>query len=103
MVLIDANPISSQAMLARKAGIMEPSLVGIIDELERRGLVSRIRSDRDRRRNQLVLTEEGEGTMRALFGSVKEIEAPIREEFSPEELDQFMHYLDRAISASAKR
>ena len=99
MALIDANPVSSQAMLARGAGITGPGLVGVIDELEKRGLVARVRSQEDRRRNGVVLTEEGTRLMHRLFAAVRPIEAPFREEFSAEELTQFLHFLDRSIEA----
>jgi DNA-binding MarR family transcriptional regulator len=99
MALIAANPDSSQVMLARQAAITQPSLVGIIDELERQGLVSRIRSDADRRRNRLVLTPEGEETMHRLFAVVRDIEAPIRDAFDEAELERFIRDLDRAIAA----
>jgi DNA-binding MarR family transcriptional regulator len=99
MALIAANPDSSQVMLARQAGMTGPSLVGLIDELEARGLVTRIRSVTDRRRNRLVLTEGGAATMDRLFAVVRDIEAPIREAFSDEELADFVSYLDRAIAA----
>ena len=99
MVLVTANPESSQADLARGAGITGPGLVGVIDELEKRGLVSRIRSDEDRRRNRLVLTEAGEVTMQALFAAVESIEAPIRAELGTDEMAQLLDCLDRAIEA----
>lgn len=99
MALMAANPGSSQASLADWAGITGPSLVGIIDELERRGLVKRERSEKDRRRNMMVVTDKGERTMAALFSAVAEIEAPIRGQFSAEEMRQFIGFLDRALVA----
>ena len=99
MVLVAANPESSQAMLARGAGITGPGLVGILDELEKRGLVSRIRSGEDRRRNRLVLTEAGEASMHALFAAVEPIEAPIRDELGAGEMARLLDYLDRAADA----
>lgn len=99
MALIAANTGSSQALLANWAGITSPSLVGIIDELERRGLVKREKSAEDRRRNQMVLTGKGERTMVALFSEVTVNEAPIRAELSAEEMTQFVDYLDRTLVA----
>jgi len=102
IVLIPGNPLSPQAMVARKAGIVGPSLIATIEELERRGLVSRVRSDGDRRRNRLVVTKEGEATRQALFAMVKEIEAPIRTVFSDVRFDLFTLNLDRANFALTK-
>ncbi len=102
MSLMAQNPGSSQVELAQYAGITGPSLVGIVDELERRGLVQRVRSTEDRRRNMLVVTEKGERTMAALFAEVRHIEDPIQQELTPEELDLFISFIDRANAALTK-
>ncbi len=102
MALMAQNPGSSQVELAQYAGITGPSLVGIVDELERRGLVQRVRSTEDRRRNMLIVTEKGERTMAALFTEVRHIEDPIQQELSAEELDLFISFIDRANAALAK-
>lgn len=49
----------SQNELAAAIGMDRTTMVAVIDELERRGLVARRRSDRDRRRNVVSLTETG--------------------------------------------
>ncbi len=102
MALMAQNPGSSQVELAQYAGITGPSLVGIVDELERRGLVQRVRSTEDRRRNMLIVTEKGERTMTALFAEVSHIEDPIQQELTPEELDLFISFIDRANAALGK-
>lgn len=99
MALIAQNPGSAQIELAQYAGITGPSLVGIVDELETRGLVQRVRSTQDRRRNMMVVTDKGERTMASLFHKVRQIEDPIREVLSADELAQFADFLDRAIAA----
>ena len=65
--LVAANPGSSQTVLAKAAGLNKSALVGIVDELERRGLAARGRSASDRRRNQLTVTADGEAAMKAMF------------------------------------
>lgn len=102
MALVAANPGSSQAGLANMAGITGPSLVGILDELEQRGLVSRTRDAVDRRRNVLGLTATGEATMAELFATVTGIEAAIREELGEAGMTQLKALLDRAIAALGK-
>ena len=57
----------SMVDLATVAVLPPPSLVGIVDRLEKRGLVSRIRSETDRRLVYLAATEEG----RALYRQVE--------------------------------
>ncbi|GAA0270753.1 hypothetical protein GCM10009127_08600 [Alteraurantiacibacter aestuarii] len=99
LALISANPHSSQAELAAQAGITGPNVVGIIDELERRDLVTRERSSVDRRRNMVLLSEKGERTMHTLFAEVSKIEAPIREELGDEDLAKFIDYIERTLVA----
>ena len=53
-------------VLSEETLISGPSLVGVVDRLERADLVSRCRSSRDRRRVRVVLTPRG----RALEGQV---------------------------------
>lgn len=101
MALMAQNPGSSQVELAQYAGITGPSLVGIVDELERRGLVQRVRSTEDRRRNMLIVTEKGERTMTSLYAEVRQIEDPIQQELTAEELDLFISFIDRANAALA--
>lgn len=99
MCLISGNPGSSQKQLAEWAGITGPGLVGVLDELEKRGLVTRESSPVDRRRNVLVLTRKGARAMEAMFSAVSEIEAPIREALGPEGMERFIEFVDRAVAA----
>lgn len=99
LALIAANPGSSQAALARRAGINKSALVGIVDELERRGLAARDRSSADRRRNNLSVTPEGEEVMHKLFAVVGPEEQPIRDALGFSDMARFLGLLDRAIAA----
>jgi DNA-binding MarR family transcriptional regulator len=99
MCLIAANPGSSQKELAEWAGITSPGLVGVVDELENRGLVTRVRSQTDRRRNSLVLTEQGQRTMETMLAAVSQIEAPIRDALGPDDMRQLIALVDRAVAA----
>src|SRR5690606_12292074 len=90
MCLIAANPNSSQKQLADRAGIARPGLVGILDALEERGLITRERSPADRRLNLLVLTDKGTETMNTLFSTVTEIGAPIRDALGPEDMQRLI-------------
>ncbi|MXO71180.1 MarR family winged helix-turn-helix transcriptional regulator [Alteraurantiacibacter buctensis] len=103
MALIAANPGCSQVQLAALAGITGPSLVGIIAELEERGLLSRERDSADRRRNMVVLTAAGRQTMEALFATVTEIEKPVRDALGPQDMAMLIALLDRAIGALGAR
>lgn len=97
--LIAANPGSSQTVLAKAAGLNKSALVGIVDELEKRGLAARDRSASDRRRNQLSVTPEGEAAMTAMFERVRKGEAVVREALGPADHRRLLDLLDRANAA----
>jgi DNA-binding MarR family transcriptional regulator len=59
LVVIDANPGLSQSDIAALLDIERARLVHLLDRLEERGLVQRLRSRADRRSHALVLTREG--------------------------------------------
>ena len=59
----DAPP--SQQELAGLCGLLPAQIVPVIDELERRGLVARQRSEADRRRSVVTLTPAGTKALKA--------------------------------------
>ncbi len=102
LALLDANPGCSLTELARGLGMDKSAVVPIIDELEARGLVSRVRLPRDRRRHALTLTEEGQATARHMQGPASSVGVPIRRALSDEEMTQLLSLLDRAYRALAE-
>jgi DNA-binding MarR family transcriptional regulator len=85
----------SQQALGDSLRIPRSRMVGIVDELERRGLLERQPHATDRRVRQLHLTDEGRDLcQQALEQAVafeKEISAPL----SRQEREQLLHLLDR--------
>jgi MarR family transcriptional regulator, transcriptional regulator for hemolysin len=61
---------STQLDLARSLGIEGPTLTRHLDNLERNGLVSRRRSESDRRAFRVELTDAGEAAYDRLLGAV---------------------------------
>jgi len=98
LALIAANPGSSQTALANRAGLNKSALVGIVDHLERNGLVERERVPTDRRRYEVVVTAEGERIMHELFSRVTGEEQAIRDALG-EDMAALLSLLDRAIDA----
>ena len=62
--LIDANPQVSQIDLAGRLGMDRATMMALVDRLEHRGLLVRMASGRDRRRQELSLTTEGGALLR---------------------------------------
>ena len=99
LALIAANPGNSQTALARRAGLNNSALVGIVDQLEQRGLVERGRAANDRRRYQLTVTPAGREMMETLFSVVTQEEGPIRDALGARDLATLLALLDRVILA----
>jgi homoprotocatechuate degradation regulator HpaR len=68
----------SFADLARITVLPAPSLVGILDRLEARGLVARTRSDRDRRSVTVAATGSGRALYAAVEPRIQAIHAELR-------------------------
>lgn len=61
LILLNRNPNSSlcPADLAERSGVTRATMTGLLDGLEREGLIQRIQDKEDRRRLGIVLTPEG--------------------------------------------
>lgn len=95
LVAIGDNPGRRQSDIAAALGIQRPNFVSMMDELERRGLATRIRSGSDRRSNALALTPEGA----ALLEKAREVqigqEAAIDKLLGPGERRALVETLNR--------
>ena len=97
--LNSANEGCSQSALAERSGLFTPNLVTIVNDLEDRGLVQRVRSKEDRRFKTLMLTAQGHELMGTLRAQIAAIENSIFGAFDDREMAQFIEFLDRAIAA----
>jgi DNA-binding MarR family transcriptional regulator len=87
MWLIKRNPGLSLAELAAEEDISPPALSGHVDRLEAAGLVARSRSETDRRRVGLRLTEAGEQLLRRIRARRTTWLAARTRSLEPEELE----------------
>lgn len=95
MLLIRENPGIRSVDLARTLGVARSRMVKLIDDLERRALISR-RTRRDDRRNQaLVLTAQGERVLLRIDQDVERHEARLTNGLSESERERLIGLLRR--------
>lgn len=96
LTAIDRNPGSSQAAIAQSLGIKRSNFVKLVDEFERRKLVTRRRVAGDRRANALFLTASGSSAIKQLHAIRMTHEARIGALIgSVEERQLFLEQLSR--------
>ncbi len=97
LVIIESNPDLKQSELARATQLDRSTVVTVIDNLERRGLVERRASVHDRRSNAISLTEAGTALLRKLKRQVNAHEKRLLQNFSPAERETFLALLQKVF------
>ncbi len=97
LVIIEANPDLKQSELARATHLDRSTVVTIIDNLERRGLVERRAALYDRRSNAIRLTDAGVTLLRKLKRQVSQHEKRLLDNFSAAERETFLALLKKVF------
>ncbi len=90
LTVIGANPGLSQMAVAQRLGIERARLVHLLDSLEDRKLVKRVRSRTDRRSHALHLTARGQASLRQFKLLAAEHERHVAEKIGKENREQLL-------------
>ena len=93
LTVIGANPGLSQMAVAQRLGIERARLVHLLDSLEDRKLVKRVRSRTDRRSHALYLTARGQTSLRQFKLLAAEHERHVAEKIGKENREQLLRIL----------
>ena len=100
LMLIAENPGISQSTLGHANGRDKSTMTPVLDDLVRRGLVRRTRTDEDRRSYRLVLTPAGEKTLTRLMSCARRHEQNLDRLIGPRERARFLRTLKRVQKIS---
>ena len=93
--LITHNPGITSRQLCSALAILPPNLVGIINALQKRGLIARLPHPRDRRATGLHLTPAGQALMRDAERTATELEFKAAGRLSAAERKTLMRLLQK--------
>ncbi|MCF8179543.1 MAG: MarR family transcriptional regulator [Sulfuritalea sp.] len=95
LVIIEANPDLKQSELARASHLDRSTVVTVIDNLVKRGLVERRTALHDRRSNAIRLTADGVALLRKLKRQVNQHEKRLLANFNESERDTLFKLLQK--------
>lgn len=101
LLMLDESPGQTIAETARKVGTARQSANELFAGMERSGLIERRTHPRDRRAQQIFLTDAGRGRLAAATPAVQRVEAQLEAEFSAADRDAARTWLARMVESAA--
>lgn len=99
MDAINANPGVDQARIAALIAYDRATIGGVIDRLEKKGLVRREVSQRDRRAREVFLTQDGQEVVTAMLPVVRKMQDEILSGLNATEQNTFLRLSEKATQA----
>lgn len=97
LIYVDANPGVTQSRLAEAAQRDRSTMVGVLDQLESRGLIER-RRGADRRTNGLWLTRTGRALLARALRAIARHERRIAAQLTPGERRELLRLLGKLVA-----
>lgn len=94
---ICSHPATDQARVAELIGYDRATIGGVIDRLEKKGWISRVVSDRDRRARELTLTVKGNRVLAALQPIVQGVQQDILHPLNDAERECFVNLARKVV------
>jgi len=87
------QPVRTQAALAQAIGADKSRIIGVLDDLQERGLISRRPDTSDRRVHLLSLTAAGDRLRRSVQAAIRDSEEDVLAALPPADRDAFLRSL----------
>jgi DNA-binding MarR family transcriptional regulator len=94
---IESNPATDQASVAELIGFDRATIGGVIERLEKKGLIKRVVSETDRRARELSLTPKGKRLLAALQPIVKDLQQDILSPLSDKDKERFIQLAQQLV------
>lgn len=84
--------------VARALELSHPTVSGLLARMERKGFVQLRQDPQDKRARRIYLLPRGESCIQCIMETIRRVEQRMVTDFTAEERDRFLEYLDRAIA-----
>ena len=98
VLLVGEDAVASASGLCDKLSYDPGAMTRLLDRLERKGIVRRVRSPEDRRTIQLELTESGKALYPKIIAAIADANNSVLRGFSRSEVSQLEGYLRRILA-----
>jgi DNA-binding MarR family transcriptional regulator len=98
LVLIDSNPDVTAKKLGTALGIAAPNMTVMLDRLEKRELLRRVKSEADGRAQHVILTRKGKTLAAKAEAAADEAESDLLRHFTPAEKAMLFELLQRVAA-----
>jgi DNA-binding MarR family transcriptional regulator len=100
LLALDERPLRTQAALAESIGADKTRIIGVLDDLQRRGLIERTPDPADRRARVLSLTAEGRRVRDSAQAGIRRGEERLLARLSAEDRRGFLRALQALAALS---